>query len=80
MPYDIEALKQLPLAEQRALVDALLESMAEAQGEEDITTLQMLEDRAEDYRQHPAEALDGPTALALLKKNLTAFSQQHHGG
>lgn len=84
MPYDLQDLKQLPLAEQERIVGALLNNIAVQQaGErfgEDEALQNLLEDRLDNHLQHPGASLAGPEALVMLKKNLQEFSKRYHGG
>lgn len=84
MPYDLQDLKQLPLAEQERIVDALLNNIADRQaGEgfgEDETLQNLLEDRLDNHLQNPGASPVGPEALVMLKKNVEEFSKRHHGG
>jgi hypothetical protein len=84
MPYDLQDLKQLPLAEQEQIVGALLNNIAVQQvGQgfgEDETLQNLLEDRLDNHLQHPVASLAGPEALVILKKNLEEFSKRYHGG
>ncbi len=84
MPYDLQDLKQLPLAEQERIVGVLLNNIAVQQAgeglEENEALQNLLEDRLDNYLQDPGASLAGPEAMVMLKKNLEEFSKSYHGG